>query len=63
MANNLDSFFTDKFEHESSIKSDKILCILEGGDELSFVKRVYEVFNQSINCKDFLDIKIKLSTN
>jgi len=61
MANNLDSFFADKFEHKSSIKSDKILCILEGGDELSFVKRVYEVYNDSIECQDFVAHKIKLS--
>ena len=61
MANNLDSFFADKFEHESTFKSDKILCILEGGDELSFVKRVYEVYNGSIECQNFVVHKIKLS--
>ena len=61
MANNLDSFYANKFENQSIIKSDKILCILEGGDELSFIKRVYEVFNEAIDCHDFVNNKIKLS--
>lgn len=61
MANNLDSFYTHKFENQTIIQSSKILCILEGGDELSFIKRVYEVFNQIIACQEFVNKKIKLS--
>ena len=61
MANNLDSFYANKFENQGTIKSDKVLCIVEGGDELSFIKRVYEVFNESIDCQEFVNGKIKLS--
>ena len=61
MATNLDSFYSDKIEMKITIPLDKILCILEGGDELSFIKKVYEVYNQTIECQDFVNNKIKLS--
>ncbi len=63
MSNSLDAFFEDKVAHEiaSIPKIDKVLCILEGGDELSFIKKVYEVYNQSIECQVFFNHKIKLS--
>ena len=61
MPNNLDSFFPNRFDSPPQTKIDKILCIVEGGDELSFIKRVYEVYNNSIECQDFVNHKIKLS--
>jgi len=63
MSNNLDNFFADKAEHEISTTPpiNKVLCIIEGGDELSFIKKVYEVYNQPIECQDFVNHKIKLS--
>ena len=61
MANNLDSFFPNRFDTPPQTKIDKILCIVEGGDELSFIKRVYEVYNNSIECQNFVNNKIKLS--
>jgi len=61
MPNNLDSFFPNKFDNQPQSKIDKILCIVEGGDELSFIKRVYEVYNHSIECQNFITDKIKLS--
>jgi len=61
MANNLDSFFPNRFDNPSQPRIDKILCIVEGGDELSFIKRIYEVYNDSIECQEFLRNKIKLS--
>ena len=61
MANNLDSFFPNINNTQVITQYDKILCIIEGGDELSFIKRVYEVYNNSIECQDFVNNKIKLS--
>jgi len=58
MANNLDSFFHN---HQTSTQINKVLCIVEGGDELSFIKKVYEIYNSEIECEDFLRDKIKLS--
>ncbi len=59
MPNNLDSFFEDK--NKTTLQLDKILCIIEGGDELSFIKKVYEIYNDPIECQDFISTKIKLS--
>jgi len=61
MLGSLDSFFTDKIENTTSTQSNKILCIVEGGDELSFVKRVYEIYHHPIECQEFVETKIKLS--
>ena len=63
MSNSLDNFFADKIEHEIATipPINKVLCILEGGDELSFIKKVYEVYNDDIECQDFVNNKIKLS--
>jgi hypothetical protein len=61
MANNLDSFFPNINNTQVVTQYDKILCIIEGGDELSFIKRVYEVYNNYIECQDFVNNKIKLS--
>ena len=41
-------------------KSNKIFCILEGKDELLFIKRLYELSFKNIDCKDFIKNKIKL---
>jgi len=56
--NLLDTFYSDKTEVS---KIDKVLCILEGKSELSFIKKVYELNNSLISCEDFTDSKIKLS--
>jgi hypothetical protein len=63
MPNSLDAFFVDKVEHEISTIApiNKVLCILEGGDELSFIKKVYEIYNDDIECQSFVNDKIKLS--
>jgi len=63
MPHSLDSFFADKVEHKRReiTRINKVLCILEGGDELSFVKKVYEIYNDDIECQDFVNDKIKLS--
>lgn len=61
MANNLDSFFPDINTRQVVTQFDTILCIVEGGDELSFIKRVYAVYNNPIECQEFVNNKIKLS--
>jgi len=63
MSNSLDAFFEDKVAHEIATTPpiNKVLCILEGGDELSFIKKVYEVYNDDMACQDFVNNKIKLS--
>jgi len=61
MSRSIDSFFSDKNDRGTSHRLNRVLCIVEGGDELSFVKRVYEVFNQPTECQDFVTDKIKLS--
>ena len=55
--NEIESLYEDKQE----VSIDKMLCILEGQDELNFVKKVYELYNQEINCQKFIDNKIELS--
>lgn len=63
MSHSLDSFFADKVENEiiEIPPINKVLCILEGGDELSFIKKIYEIYNEPIECQDFVNSKIKLS--
>jgi len=56
--NEIESLFSDK---QDLIEIDKIFCILEGQDELSFVKKVYELNYQEINCQEFISNKIELS--
>ena len=56
----LDLLYEDKTLHDL-IQSDKVLCIFEGKDELSFVKKVHELFSQPITCEDFISNKIELS--
>ena len=61
MSNSLDSFYEDKFDNQSQTTINQVLCIIEGGDELSFIKKVYEIYTSEIECEDFLRNKIKLS--
>lgn len=58
--NNIDSLYEDKIINDT-VTVDKVLCIFEGKDELTFTKRVYELYNHPIACRDFLDKKIELS--
>ena len=57
----IESLYSDKLAHELDVLKDKVLCIVEGKDELSFVKKVYELNHTSINCEAFLTDKIELS--
>jgi len=61
MPTNLDSFYSNKFRQSSTTQLETVLCIVEGGDELSFIKKIYEIHNSSITCSKFLHNKIKLS--
>lgn len=55
-------FFSDKVEQNQNYKKDKILCIVEGKDELNLVKKIYQICeNIEISCQDFLNNKIELS--
>ena len=55
---NIDTAFSDK---TTSIKSEKILCIVEGKDELNILKRMYEVSTSNvIDCEEFNKNIIKL---
>ena len=58
MANNLDSFYHN---HQESTPTKNVLCIVEGRAELSFIKKVYEVYNNPMECQDFVRDNIKLS--
>jgi len=59
--NDIESLYDDKLVHDLDVSNNKVLCIVEGKDELSFIKKVYELYNNVISCQDFLDIKIELS--
>ncbi len=54
----LNNYYNDKIPFK---KIDKIFCILEGKDELSFIKKVYELDNNLISCENFIKNKIRLS--
>jgi len=58
--NDIDLLYEDKIINDI-VHVDKVLCIFEGKDELTFTKKIYELFNQPIECRDFLDKKIELS--
>ena len=59
--NDIESLYDDKLVHNLDVSNSKVLCIVEGKDELSFIKKIYELYNNTINCQDFLDTKIELS--
>ncbi len=56
--NEIEALYSDI---EEDIGPLKILCIIEGKDELNFVKKVYELYNSNILCETFLEEKIELS--
>lgn len=58
--NDIDSLYEDKTINDV-VHIDKVLCIFEGKDELTFTKKIYELFNQPIACRAFLDKRIELS--
>lgn len=61
----LEKLYSDKINNEVSYlaaRIEKVLCIVEGKDELSFLKRIYElVKNTNITCKDFCNNVVVLS--
>ena len=59
--NDIESLYDDKLAHELDESKNKVLCIVEGKDELSFIRKVYELYNGSINCQEFVIEKIELS--
>jgi len=48
------------FRNQNEYKINKIFCILEGRDELLFIKRLYELEFGGITCSNFLENKIEL---
>ena len=56
-----DNYFKDKKGLEK-FKSNKILCVLEGKDELNFIRKIYEILeNDTFTCEDIINTKIKIS--
>lgn len=56
---NINEYYADKLS--ATTKINKILCIIEGQTELSFLKKVYELYNEDISCKDFFLNIVKVS--
>lgn len=55
-------FFLDKLHDDEEEIDSKILCILEGNDELEFVKKTYSLFfDKAISHEGFVDDVIELS--
>ncbi len=56
---NINDYYSDKLK--TITKIDKILCIIEGKTELSFLKKIYELNNTNIDCNDFISTIVKIS--
>jgi hypothetical protein len=56
-----DEYYSDKKDENRLEGIDKILCILEGKDELIFLKKIYECYNSNIQCFEFMNDKVKVS--